>query len=344
MHDVIIIGAGVSGLATAWRLETAGLDVCVVEARARVGGRTWSSRLAGANFDLGATWVWDSEVSVHSLLRELGIGTFLLDDVGDDLYDSGGKVQRIQGPRSSVPERRVHGGTEAIAKGLERKVRNLTLDCAARAIEPAEGGVRIVFDDGDKLARHVVVALPPALLGSEIALRGVDDDVVDMLRQTPTWMSDVAKVVAVFPSRFWRDEGLSGRAFSPVGPMAEVHDISGPTKEDGAGLFGFVPRANAQRGDWQEKARAQLTHLFGASASDPIAFHAHAWWSEPETSPREPIAEHPGLFGHARLRRPLMGGRVHLSSTETSAISTGHIEGAVRRGEEVARAILDEMR
>jgi len=55
VHQVIVIGAGFSGLAAAMSLRAAGLDVVVLEARERVGGRSYSPTLpSGAVVDLGA--------------------------------------------------------------------------------------------------------------------------------------------------------------------------------------------------------------------------------------------------------------------------------------------------
>lgn len=61
MFDVVIIGAGLSGLQAAYSCQQAGLSVAVVEARAREGGKTWSVPLAsGRGFaDLGAAWIND---------------------------------------------------------------------------------------------------------------------------------------------------------------------------------------------------------------------------------------------------------------------------------------------
>ncbi len=56
-EKVIIIGAGISGLAAARDLEASGYEVLVLEARDRIGGRIWTDRSTGTNLDLGASWI-----------------------------------------------------------------------------------------------------------------------------------------------------------------------------------------------------------------------------------------------------------------------------------------------
>ena len=55
--DVVVIGAGFAGLVAARELGHAGLEVLVLEARDRVGGRTWTDRRLGHDLELGGTWV-----------------------------------------------------------------------------------------------------------------------------------------------------------------------------------------------------------------------------------------------------------------------------------------------
>ncbi len=56
-REVVVVGAGIAGLAAAYGLSAAGKDVLVLEARNRIGGRTHTIDLAGAIVDLGASWL-----------------------------------------------------------------------------------------------------------------------------------------------------------------------------------------------------------------------------------------------------------------------------------------------
>jgi len=73
---VVVVGAGVAGLAAARRLCGAGADrfeVAVVEAGARAGGRVLTSEFAGHRVEMGATWVQGVDGSpVHALARDAG--------------------------------------------------------------------------------------------------------------------------------------------------------------------------------------------------------------------------------------------------------------------------------
>ncbi len=72
MSTIIVVGAGLSGLTAAWRLHQAGHNVRVLEARDRVGGRTWSTTLAnGAVTERGGEWVFPTDSAIRWIGAEL---------------------------------------------------------------------------------------------------------------------------------------------------------------------------------------------------------------------------------------------------------------------------------
>lgn len=72
---VVVVGAGVAGLVTARVLHDAGVDVVVVEARDRVGGRTFTDRVGEATVDLGGAWLHgDRRNPVADFAEAAGLG------------------------------------------------------------------------------------------------------------------------------------------------------------------------------------------------------------------------------------------------------------------------------
>src|ERR1700752_4196947 len=59
--DVVVVGAGVAGLAAATRLRAEGRSCVVLEAGHRVGGRALTTQVAGMPFDHGASWLHGGE-------------------------------------------------------------------------------------------------------------------------------------------------------------------------------------------------------------------------------------------------------------------------------------------
>lgn len=90
---VIVIGAGIAGIAAAVDLQAAGFEVVVLEARNRIGGRIWTDHRWGFPLDLGASWIHGSAPAnpIWRLRNELGLRTVRTD--WDDLvvYDVDGR-------------------------------------------------------------------------------------------------------------------------------------------------------------------------------------------------------------------------------------------------------------
>ena len=85
-RDVVIVGAGPSGLTAARELKKAGLSVAVLEARDRVGGRTWTDTIDGAMLEIGGQWVSPDQTALLGLLDELGLQTYSRYRDGESVY------------------------------------------------------------------------------------------------------------------------------------------------------------------------------------------------------------------------------------------------------------------
>ena len=71
-----MVGAGVAGLTAADALRCAGVEVVVLEARDRIGGRTWTVPLGDGRLDLGAAWVHGPVGNpVAEAIANAGLGT-----------------------------------------------------------------------------------------------------------------------------------------------------------------------------------------------------------------------------------------------------------------------------
>ncbi len=85
--DVVVIGAGISGLVAARRLVAAGRSVVVLEANDRVGGRTHSLQLAdGLTTEGGGQWIGPGQDRIFALVEELGLHTFKTYADGQSVY------------------------------------------------------------------------------------------------------------------------------------------------------------------------------------------------------------------------------------------------------------------
>ena len=101
--DVIVIGAGPSGSYAAKLLHDQGVRVKLVEAKDRVGGRTWSTKsdAPGGPIDFGGQWIGETHVQLPELGAELGLETVSSVKPGNDLFVFNGDVE--VGEEDQVP-------------------------------------------------------------------------------------------------------------------------------------------------------------------------------------------------------------------------------------------------
>ncbi|KAL1874766.1 hypothetical protein VTK73DRAFT_185 [Phialemonium thermophilum] len=108
MFDVVVVGAGFSGLQAAYSAQQAGLSVAVVEARDRVGGKSWSVPLSNGRgvADLGAAWVNDTlQPRIWSYIKRFGLDSQVVKQrLGHTAVMVTEEGQRIEFPFGITPE------------------------------------------------------------------------------------------------------------------------------------------------------------------------------------------------------------------------------------------------
>ncbi|QAV70324.1 FAD-dependent oxidoreductase [Salinibacterium sp. UTAS2018] len=92
--DVVIVGAGATGLTAARDLVAAGKTVIVLEARDRIGGRLWTNSIDGQMYEIGGQWVSPDQTALIDTLAELGLETYSRYRDGESIYVSQDGVAR----------------------------------------------------------------------------------------------------------------------------------------------------------------------------------------------------------------------------------------------------------
>ncbi|WP_440111979.1 flavin monoamine oxidase family protein [Acidovorax sp. BL-A-41-H1] len=344
---IVVIGGGLSGLFAAHLLEQAGQRVLLIEARERLGGRILSQGQADDShrLDLGPSWFWPAmNPLMAGLVSTLGLDAFVQHTQGAAAIEGpDGQVRRQQVTWQQSPASyRIAGGMQRLIEGLraqlEGKLHILTgtqvtgLTLRPHAVELA---LRDASGAWTQQAAQVVLTIPPRLTAQDLHMEPAwPPQLMQHMRDTPSWMAGQAKFVAVYPRAFWREAGWSGTAMSHRGPLAEIHDASDASGETAA-LFGFVGAPPAYRtGIGQEaltrQALAQLQRIFGEQAGNPLWTAVQDWAEEPRTaaaSDRQPLARHP-LYDVGTVPQA-WSHHLWLAGTERSANAGGYLEGAL---------------
>lgn len=81
MYDVIVIGGGFAGVTAAREVSLRGRSVLVIEARERLGGRTWATRWRASSIEYGGAWVHWHQPHTWSEISRAGLKVAVSDDV-----------------------------------------------------------------------------------------------------------------------------------------------------------------------------------------------------------------------------------------------------------------------
>lgn len=231
--DVIIIGAGASGLAAAAEIAQAGRSALVLEARERIGGRCWSHQVPGlpVPVELGAEFIHGRPAATLALLEKAG--TAAVDAARNPWMVRRGKLEPrddlFAEVRSAMRATRVPGRKDIsfdafLARGLRGRISADALAFARTLVEgydaadPARASARAIVEEwtnegaGTALSRPLggygplIACLAGALAGTRVQVR------LQTIVRTVRWKRGVVEI-----------QGTSfGEAFRAVAPRAIV--------------------------------------------------------------------------------------------------------------------------
>ena len=96
--DLVVVGAGLAGLAAAREAVEAGCSVLVLEARDRVGGRVLNEDIGGGQVvEVGGQWIGPTQERIAAIAREVGVDTFPTWSKGENVIEYAGRLRRYTG-------------------------------------------------------------------------------------------------------------------------------------------------------------------------------------------------------------------------------------------------------
>lgn len=345
VRDVVVIGAGVSGLALARELRTAGRSVVVLERARGVGGRCATRRVEGQPVDHGVAFLHGRDPRFLAELDRMGAATanrgwpFIIQGHGvpcqPEAFDPG--ESRIA-PRDGVSAFAKH-----LARGTEVRLnaRVTALRPAPRAGAPA-AAVAIDLEAGEPLtARTVVLAMPVTQADRLLDSLAAESPAVAAVRPLLglVQMAACATVIARYP------EGAPRPAWDVWYPeMAHaVHSVFHDSAKRGAGAV--LTLVVQGRPSWSRAAQEQAPERWAEELLDEAAAVAGDWVARPAG-----LQTH--FWRHARVHRAselaapvwtaLEGGAAFGFCGDGFHVASG-LEGAYLSGLALARKLAEPL-
>lgn len=349
--EVLIIGAGLTGLTLAHLLQKKGINYNIVEARNRLGGRIFTQSYQNSQpLEMGATWLGKKHQHLNKLLKTLDIATFEQTLGNSAIYESfsTSPPQLVPLPPNTDPSFRIKGGTYSLIEALEKKLdaKQIYTNEVIKSIQKKDKDFVVETNQMTFNSSFVVSTLPPFLLVNSIDIQPtLPDSILQIANQTHTWMGESIKIGLTYAQPFWRAKNSSGTIFSNVGPIPEMYDHSN-YEDSFFALKGFL---NGAYFSVSKEARIrmvlkQLSKYYGEAANNYLTYEETVWRNEPFTFQPYPqhILPHQNN-GHSVYRQAYLDGKFFIAGAETAADFPGYMDGAVQSAEWVFEQIAKEI-
>ncbi|MEM9324262.1 MAG: FAD-dependent oxidoreductase [Bacteroidota bacterium] len=344
-YDLIIIGAGLSGLTLAYFLRKRGIESLVLEGRSRAGGRIDTLTLPGGTLEMGATWIQPQHRQIIDLASELGLALIPQYTGSKVVYDLPSGVEHYLLP-PAAPTYRLEGGTARLIEALQGQLpaNCVRYDQKVEHMDFSEKkGVQIRTTSDQFGALKVISSLPPNLLINTLTTDPAwPSALTEAARQTHTWMGESIKVGMEVAKAPWREQEV-GMLLSNRGPATELHDHG--VTHGGHLLKGFIDPSHASLSPTERRERmlGQLQRLFPSLADASINYHEKVWSQDPFTYyPYHSFVAPHQNNGAGIFRSDFYDGRLRLTGAETAATSPGYMDGAVVRSAQLATELSKE--
>ncbi|WP_296620656.1 NAD(P)/FAD-dependent oxidoreductase [Marivirga sp.] len=344
---VIIIGAGLSGLITAFRLKQDNIPFKILEAKDKIGGRIFTKMTNnGTPIEMGATWFGRQHQNLIKILNEFGLaifhqfqGEYYYYDDSDSTYHGKYKLPQQE------PSFRISGGSKSLVDKLFEKLDEDDIQFNTQVKEIGKENEELILNtqnDEEYRADQVILAQPPKIWSHQISFAPpLPQELLHIAQKTQTWMEDSIKAAVEFEKPFWRENGNPATIMSNFGPFIECYDHSNQ-QEDKFALCGFL-NAEFKRIDKARREKLvlkQLSDIFGEKAQNAISYHEYVWSEDDYVKwPKENLLQPHQNNGHPIFRESFFNNQLIISSSESATNFPGYMDGAVEAGENAFKLV-----
>ncbi|TYA92317.1 flavin monoamine oxidase family protein [Seonamhaeicola marinus] len=339
----IIIGAGVSGLVSAYQLFMRGeADFVILEARDRIGGRVITQN----NIDLGAVWFQQGHRNVVELLKHLNLGKFNQYASGKSIlvYNTAAPAHYFESDQTQPSAYRISGGTvNLIDKLAAHIIDKIKLNTVVQDIKEVENKVQVLTKNGEFLGEKLIVTLPPKLAVKLKYIPELPEHLINTMLKTHTWMSNAIKVGISYERPFWREQSFSGTIIGQIGPVTELYDHVN-ADETNFSLMGFVNEGlrDVSPENRKERILSYLETYLGPQVRHYTNYIEKDWSQDVFTSCENLKSLYMSpQYGASVFKSFYMNDKLFFSGTETSPVFGGYLDGAVYSGVRAANYVLD---